>query len=271
MDERDNGRFKGEVGIEESLAAYYGPKLPEQPLSASSWQKVQQQLGPQRSTRRLTRLRQRLRKPYNPVPDAAQQIFRQLIVDAHLAYPFPTLQYSYKARQQEPAVQVKLLSRTIKLMLPFTLNLEQSAYQAILDVLLATGIARYQLMRRVSYYGLFLLWLTCIIASIILLLILKDTSHFNMLAFLIAILLCSGDILGLLLVMRQQRSIVLASDALAVRWLGRERICRGLHELAERSRNPYRRHLGQPSLAERIERVCGPRVETRDKHLTLVS
>ena len=42
------------------------------------------------------------------------------------------------------------------------------------------------------------------------------------------------------------------------------------HSLAERIRAPRRRQWGEPSLAERIERVCGTGVETKENRLTLV-
>lgn len=65
-------------------------------------------------------------------------------------------------------------------------------------------------------------------------------------------------------------------------WLMRILYCHGLdmmekqeidrrpHFLAERSRTSRRRRWGEPSLVERIERVCGTGVETRENRLTLV-
>jgi hypothetical protein len=69
---------------------------------------------------------------------------------------------------------------------------------------------------------------------------------------------------------RQARAIAFQADTLVVRWLGRGQVCRGLHSLAERSRRPKQRRWGEPSLSERIERVCGTPVEARDDQLTLV-
>ncbi len=68
----------------------------------------------------------------------------------------------------------------------------------------------------------------------------------------------------------QARSIAFRADSLMVRWLGRGSTCSGLHALAERSRAPGCRRWGEPSLMERIERVCGVGVEAREKRLTLV-
>ena len=69
---------------------------------------------------------------------------------------------------------------------------------------------------------------------------------------------------------RQARSLAFRADTLMVRWLGRGPACSGLHALAERSQAPRRRRWGEPSLVERIERVCRAGVETRENRLTLV-
>ena len=63
---------------------------------------------------------------------------------------------------------------------------------------------------------------------------------------------------------------ILQADMLVVHWLGRSRMCHGLHALANYSSTPYRRQWSEPSLAERIERVCGPRIEANDERLTMV-
>ena len=69
---------------------------------------------------------------------------------------------------------------------------------------------------------------------------------------------------------RQARSLAFRADTLMVRWLGRGPACSGLHALAERSQAPRRRRWGEPSLVERIERVCRAGVEARENRLTLV-
>jgi hypothetical protein len=68
----------------------------------------------------------------------------------------------------------------------------------------------------------------------------------------------------------QARSLAFRADRLMVRWLGRGPACSGLHALAEHSQAPRRRRWGEPSLDERIERVCGTGVEARENRLTLV-
>ena len=83
--------------------------------------------------------------------------------------------------------------------------------------------------------------------------------------FPIAIMLYT---LGLLHV--QGRRSVFRADAQVVKWLGRERTCRGLHALADRSRSPRRGKWGEPSLAERIKRVCGTQVTIEEDRLMLV-
>ncbi len=56
----------------------------------------------------------------------------------------------------------------------------------------------------------------------------------------------------------------------ALNVMEKQEIDRRPHSLTERSRTPRRRRWGEPSLMERIERVCGTGVETRENRLTLV-
>ncbi len=81
----------------------------------------------------------------------------------------------------------------------------------------------------------------------------------------IAIVLCTLWLLHV-----QGRRTVFRADSLVVQWLGRERTCQGLHALADRSRSPRRSRWGEPSLAERIERVCGTQVTLEEDRLMLV-
>jgi hypothetical protein len=67
----------------------------------------------------------------------------------------------------------------------------------------------------------------------------------------------------------QGQRLAFRADSLVVLWLGRGTACRGLHALADLSSAPYRRRWGEPSLVERIERVCGVRVGTRDDRVLL--
>jgi hypothetical protein len=86
--------------------------------------------------------------------------------------------------------------------------------------------------------------------------------------FLVAVTCClvSGRVL-----IWQQRAQAFRGDRIAVQWLGRERVCQGLHLLAEHGQPRRRPGWGEPSLAERIARVCGTPVTTKEKRLTLVS
>jgi len=68
----------------------------------------------------------------------------------------------------------------------------------------------------------------------------------------------------------QGRRLAFRADSLIVLWLGRERTCRGLHALAARTPWSSRRAWGEPSLVERIHRVCGTRVAVEEDRLTLV-
>ena len=56
----------------------------------------------------------------------------------------------------------------------------------------------------------------------------------------------------------------------ALNVMEKQKIDRRPHSLAERSRTPRRRRWGEPTLIERIERVCGTGVETKENRLTLV-
>ncbi len=135
-----------------------------------------------------------------------------------------------------------------------------------LDVLLATGLARSICARKPTYtLGRFLLASVVLIASLVL--ILSWMHHVPLVGFPIAIALC---ISVEWLIHTQARSIAFHADALMVLWLGRGHVCNGLHALADHSRKPRRRRWGEPSLAERIKRICGTRVEVKDNQLTLV-
>src|SRR5260370_839628 len=74
--------------------------------------------------------------------------------------------------------------------------------------------------------------------------------------------------LGLLQI--QGRRSAFKADVLVVQWLGRSRACQGLHALANRDRSRRRSRWGEPSLAERIDRVCGTQVTSEANRLTLV-
>ncbi len=135
-----------------------------------------------------------------------------------------------------------------------------------LDVLLATGLARSICARKLaSRLARFLLVGIGLLAGVVL--IVCWMHHLPLVGAPVALALWA------VVAWRWQaqvRSIAFRADILMVRWLGRGPACSGLHALAERSRAPRRKRWGEPSLAERIERVCGTGVEAREKRLTLV-
>ncbi|MDQ6643974.1 MAG: hypothetical protein M3Y76_05955, partial [Chloroflexota bacterium] len=88
---------------------------------------------------------------------------------------------------------------------------------------------------------------------------------------LIAIgLLIVLSILVLWLLDKGRRIMAERADSLMVRWLGRGRACEGLCALADLSHAPSRRKWGEPSLTERIGRVCGTQVALEQERLALV-
>ncbi len=137
---------------------------------------------------------------------------------------------------------------------------------AMLEVLLATGLARYSCSRRLENrllrvllagtalltLGTFVLWLTY---------------KYSPLAFLMVLMLFV-IVAGFAGIRRRRR--VFQADDLVVRWLGRSRACRGLHLLAGQTGKQRRVFLWEPSLAERIGRICGTQVETENEQLILV-
>lgn len=258
---------KEQAELEERLAAYYGPRLREQPLPASSWRRLQSQLGSQPS-RKFRRLRLRLRyhphRPRRSMPAYIQEAFAHIVQEARLSRA-PVLDCAFKFRLRAPGVHVPLLRRqAIKLILPSdgVLSIEQ----AELDVLLASGLARYLCIRTSWYVPLRLLLVTLsLLACALAVLFWKQ--GLLLVELLIAIIVFASSLWFLNV---QRRAMAFAADNLVVKWLGRSRACQGLHALADRNRTPHRRAWGEPSLAERINRVCGTRVVVEDERLTLV-
>ncbi|MFL5628524.1 MAG: hypothetical protein ACJ788_23330 [Ktedonobacteraceae bacterium] len=257
--------------LDERLSAYYGPVLREQPLPPSAWQDLRSRLKSRNPMRRhmhwpwhLHGRRFVKQKAASPFIESA---FTRIIYEARLRRSSSILAYSFKARQRQPQVRVILLARhNIRLKLPMRPPLEP----AELDVLLATGLARYLCMRRPAYivkrclgYSLMALagvalvwpWLT------------KNPFLVFSIAIALWIGLCS---IVLWLLHRQGRQIALQADSLMVLWLGRGHVCRGLHALEARSRHPTRRGWGELSLTERIAHVCGSEVPMQHERLTLV-
>ena len=253
--------------VEQRLSAYYGPPLPEQPLPPAAWHTVHQRLGVQASARcrcgwRLHLLRKRSRAF---VPAPMQEAFARITFEAGISSTQVVLRYRLRSRVQEPAVRGSWLGRrTVQLTLPLSAatNMERDE----LDVLLATGLARSTCVRKpISTLVRFLLAGIGLLAGIAL--IVFWMRHLPFVGAPLALALWA------VVAWRwqaQARSIIFRADTLIVGWLGRGPACSGLHSLAERSRTPRRRRWGEPSLVERIERVCGTGVETRENRLTLV-
>jgi hypothetical protein len=263
----DNSKQQEPLDLEERLTAYYGPQLREQPLSQTSWQNLRLRLGLQEDVRRKRSFHWRLprKRSRADIPTSIQDTFTRLAYRARVPSRPSMLRFTLNPRVREPAVRGSWLGRRkIRLILP--LNAAITMGQAELDVLIATGLARSISARKPIYkLGRLLLTGVVLIASIAL--ILSWIHHIALVGFVLAIALVA---LVVWFIHLQARSIAFDADTLMVLWLGREHVCSGLHALSDRSRAPQRRRWGEPSLAERIERVCGTRVETRENQLTLV-
>jgi hypothetical protein len=257
----------GPFDLEQRLKAYYGPQLREQPLSQASWQHLRLRLGVQEGTRQRRHFHWRLprRRSRAYVPTSIREAFARITYEARIPSPLSMLRCSLGPHIHEPAVHGSWLGkRKIRLLLP--LNAATSMGQAELDVLLATGLARSIGARKPRYtLGRLLLAGMALVACLTF--ILFWIHHLPLVGLPIAILLCASVTW---LLHTQARSLAFHADTLIVSWLGRSRVCSGLHALADRSRKPGRSRWSEPSLAERIERVCGTRVETRSNQLTLV-
>jgi hypothetical protein len=254
--------------LEQRLTAYYGPRLGEQPLTDDSWQQLRRKL-----VQRPSGMRIRLRWP--TLPGRRRHRFSASSLPAYIHASFTriaqasrtsTMPYmlncTVRRKLRTPIVQVSPLSRRpIRVTLP--VDAEHLPGPAALDVLLATGLARYQLIKKTLLHRLLLIGCICLVAY--------ATIFFAMhtrLWLIIPIAIIEGASLALLLD-RRKRGICYEADTVVVLWLGRERVCEGLHMLADRTRFPRRRRWGELSLTERINRVCGTRVESRDERLTL--
>jgi hypothetical protein len=133
-------------------------------------------------------------------------------------------------------------------------------------VLLASGLARRFYIRKPANVLLQLLSVSVVVLACIML-ILFGIHKFSPFTFPIAIIL-GAVVLGLKHIQRRRRTF--QADILMVKWLGRSRTCQGLHALANRGRSRRTGGWGEPSLAERIDRVCGKQVPVEFDRLTLV-
>jgi hypothetical protein len=255
------------LDLEKRLTTYYGPQLREQPLSQASWQKLRLRLGSQEDAERRHRFSLRFPRKRSRayVPTSIQDTFTRIAYEARIPSRSSMLSFSLKPQIREPIVRNSWFGRRkIRLILP--LNAVATMGQVELDALLATGLARSICAHKpINVLGRLLLVSVVLIASLAL--ILSWIHHVPLIGLPIAIALYVSVVW---LMHTQSRSIAFDADALMVLWLGRGHICNGLHALADHSRTPRRKRWGEPSLAERIKRVCGTRVEVKDNQLTLI-
>ncbi len=133
-----------------------------------------------------------------------------------------------------------------------------------LDVLVAAGLARYLYARKPEHIITRVLMLFAVLLAFTVLLMFWRQNHL-VIVFPVVVIPCIPLLLHV-----QGRRLAFRADSLIVLWLGRERTCRGLHALAARTPWSSRRAWGEPSLVERIHRVCGTRVAVEEDRLTLV-
>ncbi|HEY0754071.1 MAG TPA: hypothetical protein VGD98_08935 [Ktedonobacteraceae bacterium] len=255
--------------LEQRLSAYYGPAQPEQRLPEAAWLNLRGQLwnSPRSRKHRLPRPgRLRLRLPSRPVaPFELQQIYMTLLLQTNYRSPAPDLHCTFRRRSTQPRVSARVLGDgRINLVLPR--ENWQMLEKAEVDMLLAAGLARCRAVSR----SLFLLPRALFALSLLLLLAVLPLTSVDRRAvwiFLAAVACC---LLSGRLLIWQQRVQAFRGDRLAVQWLGRERVCRGLHQLAGRGQPARRPNWGEPSLNERIARICGTPIAQKNKHLTLV-
>ena len=266
---KPTGEYEREQSdLEKRLSAYYGPILREKPLAASSWSRLHSKLGSQSSSFRRWRVPDlHVPHPVRPrsAPAYVSTAFARIVHKAHLPYTSSLLSCRFKARGRVPSVRVTLFARRgIRLTLPS--NFGQFVGPSELDVLLATGLARYFYVRRSAYVLLYgLVAAVFLLACVVLALFWKSSVPY--IALPIAVGLCAV-LLGFSYV--RGRRLSFRADSLMVQWLGRNAVCQGLHALADLERGHYRMRWGEPSLTERISRICGTPVAVEDEHLTLV-
>jgi hypothetical protein len=255
--------------LDEQLAAYYGPALPPHVLSEAAWLHLRDRLdqvcqdAPRGRHMRQLSLGRARRSP--AIPPVLQATFAELLAQINYRHPSPELRCHFSAHRIQPRVRFMPLGRgQIHVMLPAQ---SWQFLQAIeLEVLLTVGLARAAGASR----ALFVLVRAFFAASFLLTLAMLPFTGADrryLWLFCLALACCMA---GAGLIFWQERTLAFRGDRQAVQWLGRERVCRGLHLLAEHGRPPRRLAWGEPSLNERIARVCGSPVKTKDEHLTLV-
>lgn len=255
--------------MEERLTAYYGPALPPQALSEATWFRLRAQLEQvhRAPSSRPARFHAPLVRPRRerPVPVYLQEQFASLLTHTDTQHLSPSLSCHFSARPIHPRVKTSPFGGgRVYLMLP---RANWQALQTVeLEVLLAVGLARCARTSR----ALFLLTRALFAASLALMFAtfpFASTDRRSLWIFCGALACCAA---GACVINWQVRALVFQGDRQAVQWLGRERVCQGLHRLAEHSSSRHRSPWGEPSLVERIARVCGTSATKEDEHLTLV-
>src|SRR2546429_241661 len=133
----DTNKQQEPFDLEKCLRAYYGPPLPEQPLSASSWHNLHLRLGPQEDAGWRYRFGWHLPpgRSRAAVPTSTQDAFARIAYEARVPYRPSMLRCSLKPQGHEPAVRCSWLGRRkIRLMLP--IHVATMMGQAELDTLL---------------------------------------------------------------------------------------------------------------------------------------
>jgi hypothetical protein len=241
--------------LEERLAAYYGSALPPRALPETSWLQVRDGLEKAR----------RAPQRAQTAPPVLEETFGALLTRVNYRYPYPVLRCDFSSRTTTPRARISLLSRgQVRLALP---EQKWRTLQPVeIEVLLAAGLARSARASRPLFLlprALFAVSLSLAICA----LLFSATDRRYLWIFCAALVCCLA---GTYLIFWQMRALAFRGDRQAVAWLGRERVCQGLHLLAEHDHPQRRPAWGEPSLAERIKRVCDSPVTTRDEHLTLV-
>lgn len=242
--------------LDERLAAYYGPDLPPHPLAEAAWTRLRDSLD---QTRQLTVHR------HSTVPPGLREAYADLLLQVDYRRPYPELYCHFSSRRVQPRVRgVPPGRRQVRLILPAR---SWQLLQAVeLEVLLAIGLARVAEASR----ALYLCSRALFIGSLLLTLALLPFAGTDRRYLGICCLAFACCVAGLCLICWQERAQAFRGDLLAVQWLGRERVCRGLHLLAGHGCPGRSPAWGEPSLDERIARICGSSAKTKDEHLTLV-
>lgn len=264
--------------LEQRLKFYYGSELPEQALPKISWEQVLAQLtsrqrhsSRRRSQRTWRPARLRLRKMRHAfsLHSEAQDAFTRVLFDAHMPRSKRTLLVCRSTNcAKMPNVHVSLASRRP---LRFISPMHDDLKPVELDVLLASGLARYEEMRRpapILIYTLLIGTIAGLVVWITIDLFWQGLSLFTRSLNISAAIVLIGITFWLLHI--QARKLAQKADMVMVRWIGRSRACQGLHALADRSHTPSHRKLGELSLTERIVRICGTSVPVQEERFTLV-